>query len=415
MLGRVGDQLGDAEVGDRLQGRDQAAVRLDARVHVHGDRQGRPRGERLEGDREAAVERRRVDAPGQLAQLRERLLGRRVGGVDQLGGLGDVAALGQVLTGLPELHGDGHEACLRAVVQVALDAAQAGVGVLHGAGAGPLQLGDAQARPGRAQQAGGQHPEQQREHPRDPRPAEEQHQSHQRGDEDARRCVDEVVDAERGAPVERALAVGLRGQVPVPDAVGQRAQAGEQDGHARHERDDRQRERDQHEQQRAPPGGVADQGADRAPEAAGPHVRRGHGDVEVEQLAGQPAVHGAPAATAEHHGAGDEEADHGHGDARGEAHGEDGVGQGERGQQEHEREVALLPPGAAGERCGQEVGTWPGGAALDGAGREPVDGHGCHGARFAPAGAPATWGRPPDLAGVVPRTRRGGPQRGHLP
>ena len=83
----------------------------------------------------AVGEHRRVDAADDGAQVAERGTGRRAGLGDQLPGLprGRVA---KRLVGQPEAHPDRDQPGLRAVVQVALDAAQLGGGVVDGLGPG---------------------------------------------------------------------------------------------------------------------------------------------------------------------------------------------------------------------------------------------------------------------------------------
>ena len=83
-----------------------------------GDRAGH----RRQGGVEAPVgEDRRVDAAGEVAQLDQRLLGLAVGVVDQ--GPGRVGVGVELLLGPAQVHGQGDQSLLRAVVQVALDAA----------------------------------------------------------------------------------------------------------------------------------------------------------------------------------------------------------------------------------------------------------------------------------------------------
>ena len=84
VLDRVGEQLGDAEVGDGLDGLGRPCRRGARQADVEMDRERAARRERLECQPEPVVEGRRVDAAGQLAQLDESLLGRRVGCGDEV-------------------------------------------------------------------------------------------------------------------------------------------------------------------------------------------------------------------------------------------------------------------------------------------------------------------------------------------
>ena len=68
-----------------------------------------------------------MDAAGEVAQLLERGAGLRLRLVDELQGHA-VRVVAQALAGHAELEAEGDEALLRAVVQVALDAAALGVG-----------------------------------------------------------------------------------------------------------------------------------------------------------------------------------------------------------------------------------------------------------------------------------------------
>ncbi len=61
-----------------------------------------------------------MDPPGQVAQLDEGLLGLAVGVLDQPLGAGRVRV--PLVAGPTEVHGQGHQSLLRAVVQVPLDA-----------------------------------------------------------------------------------------------------------------------------------------------------------------------------------------------------------------------------------------------------------------------------------------------------
>ena len=70
-----------------------------------------------------------MDPPGDVAQLRDGLLGSVVGFVDQLAHpveIDVVVGVGQLLLGHAESHGQSDQLGLGAVVQVALDPAQCG-------------------------------------------------------------------------------------------------------------------------------------------------------------------------------------------------------------------------------------------------------------------------------------------------
>src|SRR5262249_49903818 len=104
VLGRVGEQFGGAEVGDRLD----RLGRADRHVHLEIHRNGAARRQGGQRIGEAVVERRRVNAPGQAAQLGERVLGTPVRGVEQFPGrrrVGHVAVLAELLLGHAEVHG----------------------------------------------------------------------------------------------------------------------------------------------------------------------------------------------------------------------------------------------------------------------------------------------------------------------
>ena len=125
MLGGVRQRLGDDEVGGGLDRR--GGGRSSSRPRPSGS--GAALGQRLERRAEPAVgEDRRVDAAGQVAQLLQRL-------ADAGAGLG-YQLLRALRVGLepllrqPEAHAERDEPGLRAVVQVALDAAELGVLIL---------------------------------------------------------------------------------------------------------------------------------------------------------------------------------------------------------------------------------------------------------------------------------------------
>ena len=135
VLGRVGQRLGGDEVGGELDRPRPARARLDLEPGGHGGAQH----QRLEGAGQALLQRGRVDAAGQLAQLGQGQRELVARGGHQLLGVARVVpdpALDQ-----RQLQGQRDQALLRAVVQVALDAAPLGVGRGDDALAGGLQLG----------------------------------------------------------------------------------------------------------------------------------------------------------------------------------------------------------------------------------------------------------------------------------
>ena len=123
VLGDVGERLGDHEVGRRLDHRGRAAID----VGVDGDVGRHAPAERVDGGGEpAGDEHRRRDPAREVAQLGDRRARLAARLADEVGELGLV---GQPRLGAAELHAQGHEPRLRAVVEVALDPAQ--LRVLH--------------------------------------------------------------------------------------------------------------------------------------------------------------------------------------------------------------------------------------------------------------------------------------------
>ena len=106
----------------------RAGPRLDRHRHVGGYRAARR--ERRQGVLQPGVERRRVDAAGQVPQVGDGLLGPAMSFVDQApdgGQVGGLALSGEVVElflGLTEPHRQGDELGLGAVVEVALDASE---------------------------------------------------------------------------------------------------------------------------------------------------------------------------------------------------------------------------------------------------------------------------------------------------
>jgi hypothetical protein len=96
-----------------------------------------------------------VDAARQVAQLGQGALGLLVRLVDQPGGGLRVAA--ELLPGHAEVHREGHQALLGAVVEVALDTAALVLGGVNGPVSAGLQGGDpgTQLRLARAEQSAG--------------------------------------------------------------------------------------------------------------------------------------------------------------------------------------------------------------------------------------------------------------------
>jgi FtsX-like permease family len=135
VLGRVLQRLQAAEVHGGL---DLKAVPAEAR-RGHGDRQGRAAAGGAQRLAEPAVgEQRRVDAVGEVAQFLD-------GGLDLVGELvdhqpGRLRVVGHEVAGKPEVHGEGDQVLLRAVVQVALNATAFGVRTRHDPGPGAAQL-----------------------------------------------------------------------------------------------------------------------------------------------------------------------------------------------------------------------------------------------------------------------------------
>ena len=130
VLDGVGQRLGDGEVGGQLDRGGQAPVEVD----LDPGRQRRARGQRADRLAQAALgEQRGADAAGEVAQLAHRELGLAARLLHELAGALGVAV--EALLGHAQVEGEGDEARLGAVVQVALDAVQLGGGGVDGTGA----------------------------------------------------------------------------------------------------------------------------------------------------------------------------------------------------------------------------------------------------------------------------------------
>ena len=117
MFRDVGQCLGDTEVGDGLDGRRRPAHHVDP--HRHRNRRARrQRGQR--GVQPSVGQHRRVDPPGHLADLDDGVLRRLMGPLDQLAR--PVRVDVQLGPGHAQVHRDGDQSLLGAVVEVALDA-----------------------------------------------------------------------------------------------------------------------------------------------------------------------------------------------------------------------------------------------------------------------------------------------------
>ena len=209
MLGDVGQGLGHREVGDRLE----PGLRARSRTDVDRDRDRGAGGQRRQCRVEAAVgEHGRVDPAGHAAQVGDGLLGRGVGAVQDL--LHPRRVGPQALLGHTQIHRDGHQALLGAVVQVPLDAAPLRLHGVHGAlpglgqGVDPgAQLGhpdrrvgaDGEPREGDVDRA--EHPRQERQHEQQQHPADRHRQQEQLRDGSAHH--DGLRRQERGQSADR--------------------------------------------------------------------------------------------------------------------------------------------------------------------------------------------------------------------
>jgi hypothetical protein len=157
VLGGVGQQFGGAEVGDGLDRRGRAG--RQAAGQQGGD--GAAGGQAGQGVRQAVVQHRRVDAPGQFAEFAEGVAGALQGGVDQFaGGVGvrHCTCVAELLLRPAQVHRQRGEPDLRAVVQVAFEPPQPGGGVVDRQRPGPFQVRQPPGRRPGAEQPADQPP-----------------------------------------------------------------------------------------------------------------------------------------------------------------------------------------------------------------------------------------------------------------
>ncbi|OHV49370.1 hypothetical protein BCD48_13100 [Pseudofrankia sp. BMG5.36] len=359
VLDGVGQQLGRAVVGDGLDGRGRAVRRVgwhvDLEVHLHRAA-GRECGQRGTQPR---VQNRRVDAAGKVPQLDDGLLGAAMCRADQLPeprqvDLGGCVSGGvELLRRQAQLHGQGDELRLGAVVEVAFDAAQLGRRVLDRERAGPLQVPNPAGRSGRA--------EQRRDQPRLDRQDTAQHP--RRGQQHDHALQDEQEDLRPGVDVEVAVVEDRLALVPVCVAVTaahvaetpQDRRRDEDQPVAPEEDDDReghhrQRQRDQQVGPCPPGGAVADARADPSDEPRCPAGALGRLHGEVQQSTGQRPAHRAEEACT-----GGERGDHRQADegdqqtgAQDERH--HNIGGAENAERKPGDGIGQLGPGPGGER-----------------------------------------------------------------
>ena len=137
VLGHVRQRLGDDEV-DRALDRRGRALRD---IHGQADRHRAPGDHRRQRGVETAVlENGRVEAAHEVAQLGERLLRFFVRARDELQRA--IRVGGEVLLRASEVHAQGDQALLRAVVEVTFDATALGLGAVERGGAARVQLLD---------------------------------------------------------------------------------------------------------------------------------------------------------------------------------------------------------------------------------------------------------------------------------
>lgn len=145
-------------------------------------------------------------------------------------------------------------------------------------------------------------------------------------------------------------------EVAAPDHMGQTAEPDEEERYRHQAAEDRQRERAGQERQRAPPGDVGQPMASERddPAAALPGCRVV--DRGVQQGAGQTTMQAAPPAGANHKECEDDQAEDRDDQADTQPDRDRGVGEPERGQQQHDPQVEELPPHPRGERATEPRG-----------------------------------------------------------
>src|SRR5699024_2688268 len=130
VFGGVGEEVGDGEVGGGLDGVGGAAVEVDG----DGDGELVGQGEGVDGAVESAFDEDGwVDAADEVAEFGEGLAGGFAGFGEH--GAGGVGVVGDDLFGHAQVHAEGDEAGLGAVVEVAFDAADFGGLGVDGVGA----------------------------------------------------------------------------------------------------------------------------------------------------------------------------------------------------------------------------------------------------------------------------------------
>ena len=223
VLGDVGERLGNGEIGDRLDG----GPRPDRHVYLERDRDGAARGQAGQRRVEAPVgEHRRVDAPYQVTQLDEGGLGLGVRLVDQ-GGRG-VDVVGEPRLRPAELHRQGDEPLLRAVVQVPLDPRALGLGRVHDPLPADLKLGDPRPQlrvAGRGQQPAGERGVGGPETPGERRGGKQDRQAGDGAERERLRSGEEVMPVHVGTAARQPPGVKRKGeghQARAPDRDRQR-------------------------------------------------------------------------------------------------------------------------------------------------------------------------------------------------
>ena len=179
---------------------------------------------------EAVVQHGGVDAPGQGAHLGDRLDGPAVGVVDELGDAGQVDRCGamELLLGQAQLHRQGHELRLSAIVQVPLDAAEPGGRIVHGTRPALLEGTDPLGGRTGAEQRADEPPVGLRDPAHQPRGGEH----HGRADRDEQERAGEVDAGRPALPEHPPCRVGEEVQATEPAPKGDRqAEGGERQLH----------------------------------------------------------------------------------------------------------------------------------------------------------------------------------------